>query len=121
MINIMVRKSNCPDCKKPVEVKEEIEYSDHKIIVLKCGHSHRHLVKEIMENISLSDQTTTNVKHVISFESEEDRQEGFYILMLSKTRFNGIEKNKFRISTKQEEILKNKTLNSNVLRISDTN
>ena len=95
----MVRREKCPKCKKDVEIDKEIIIEDpyEKTVLLKCGHVHKEVVRKLGEHVTVSDSISTEVRHLISFESEEDRKKGLYAPISSKSRFNGIDKNKFLI------------------------
>ena len=102
------RKEKCNECKKDVERREVIKHPDHDEIVLTCGHKYRLFSRNIMEHIHLSESVTTRV---IRFDTEEDRVSGFYELLLSKSQFRGIEKNKFEVTNEQRKLLENKHIN----------
>jgi hypothetical protein len=97
----------CSTCGKVVERKEVIKHDDYDEIVLTCGHKYRFFRRSIMENIHLSENVTARV---IRFETEEDRINGFYELLLSKSQFRGIEKNKFEVTDEQRKILTDKQI-----------
>ena len=106
----MVRREKCPQCNKDVEVDKEIIIENPYEIttLLKCGHRRKEVVRGSKEHLSVSDSMNAEVRYLISFESEEDRKKGLYALISSKSRFNGIDKNKFLISKEQSELLKSK-------------
>jgi len=87
----MVKKEKYNKCKRDVEIDVEIQHPDYKIVVLKCGHRYKHAVRSLMEHVPISDHVTG---HVISFKTEEDRVNGFYELISSKSHFISLEKNK---------------------------
>jgi hypothetical protein len=97
----MIRKEICSTCKQHVERKDVIQRSDHKEIVLTCGHVYRLLERDSNDSVPVSDSVTSRV---ISFESEQDRVSGFYELLLSKSQFKGIDKNKFVLTNEQVKI-----------------
>jgi hypothetical protein len=64
----------------------------------------------LTDNVPVSDGVSAEVNHLISFETEDDRVKGIYALIRSKTRFSGIEKNKFYLTDAQLKILKDKNI-----------
>jgi hypothetical protein len=101
------RKDYCVICKKQVEIKEEKKGSDHDEIVLTCGHTRRLFKRSHMEHIPISDSVTARI---IRFNTEEDRMNGFYELLLSKSQFRGIDKNKFEVNEEQRKLLSDKRI-----------
>ncbi len=97
----------CLTCGKVVERKGVIKYDDYDEIVLTCGHKYRFFRRNLLEHIQLSESATT---HVIRFNTEEDRVNGFYELLLSKSQFRGIEKNKFEVTDEHRKSLADKQI-----------
>lgn len=110
----MVKKTWCTKCQKDVEEKAVIKHDDHDEIVLACGHTRKHVARSIMEkHISVSDKVTARV---IRFETEEDRVNGFYELLLSKSQFRGIDKNMFQVNDEQQKLLDDKHIKYTVVK-----
>jgi hypothetical protein len=108
----LIKKVVCGQCEPntEVEVIEEKDEEGCKTLVLKCGHKQRHFVRNLTDKVPVSDSVSSQVSHLISFETEYDRIEGVYVLIQSKTRFSGIEKNKFYLNEYQLQLLKSKNI-----------
>ena|SRR6476660_6151428 len=106
----MVKKKICPECKIPVEQTEVRKYPDHDEIVLKCGHNIKRFRRNIVENTAVSDSVSL---HVISFETREKENEGFYQLLLNRIPIRSAGQHKYAIDKKGLELLDSKGLKYN--------
>jgi hypothetical protein len=98
----------CPICNKEVEEKEVVQHPDYKEIVLTCGHKHRRVERDIMQNVNVSDQVTAQV---ISFDNDEDMDNAFYELIHnSDSGFSGVGEKEIIVTNKQCELLKRKNI-----------
>lgn len=108
----MTRRVVCVQCdpNAEVEVIAETDEEGCRTLVLKCGHKQRHFSRNLTDIVPVFDNVSVEVNHLKSFETENDRIEGIYALIQSKTRFSCIEKNKFYLTDYQLKLLKDKNI-----------